>query len=106
MQLRTGAILQAYGIQVVPERTGKPGRPAAPYQGPPPNLTDVTVHKIRKKGRVVKIDCRVVFDTLEAVLAALARSLVSKAVKTSFVERHRSQPQRMEVSQELLFLQG
>ena len=43
------AILQAYGIEVVPERTGKPGRPATPYQVPPPNLTYATVHKIRKK---------------------------------------------------------
>ena len=82
------AILQAYGIEVVPERTGKPGRPATPYQVPPPNLTYATVHKIRKKGRVVKIDWRVVFGTVVAVRAALAKSLVSKAVNTSFVERH------------------
>ena len=82
------AILQAYGIEVVPEHTGKPGRPATPYQFPPPNLTYAQVHKIRKKGRVVKIDCRVVFGTVVAVRAALAMSLVSKAVNTSFVERH------------------
>ena len=36
----------------------------------------------------MKIDCRVVLGTVVAVLAALAMSLVSKAVKISFVERH------------------
>ena len=83
------AILQAYGIEVVPERTDKPGRPAVPYQIPPPNLTHATVHKTRTKGRVVKVDCRVVFGIVVAVRAALAMSMVSKAVNTSFVERHK-----------------
>ena len=82
------AILQAYGVEVVPERTGKPGRPAAPYKVPPDNLTYATVHKTRKKGRVVKIDYRVVFGTTAAVMAALVVSLVSSAINTSFVERH------------------
>jgi IS1 family transposase len=82
------AILQAYGIDVVPERTGKPGRPAAPYKVPPPDLTYATVHKTRKKGRVVTIDYRVVFGTEAAVAAALVGSLVSTAINTSFVERH------------------
>jgi IS1 family transposase len=82
------AILQAYGEEVVPERTGKPGRPAAPYKVAPPDLTYATVHKTRKNGRVVKIDYRVVFGTVVAVMAALAVSLVSKAINTSFVERH------------------
>ena len=44
--------------------------------------------KSAKKGRVVKIDWRLVFGTVVAVRAALALSLVSKAVNTSFVERH------------------
>jgi IS1 family transposase len=82
------AILQAYGEEVIPERTGKPGRPAAPYKVAPADLTYATVHKTRKKGRVVKIDYRVVFGTVVAVMAALAVSLVSKAINTSFVERH------------------
>src|ERR1022692_1896715 len=70
------------------ERKGKPGRPAAPYKLPPPDLTYATVHKTRKKGRVVKIDYRVVFGTVVTVMAALALSLVSKAINTAFVERH------------------
>jgi hypothetical protein len=71
------AILQAYGETVIPERTGKPGRPRAPYQVPPVDLNYATVHKTREKGRVVKIDFRVSFGTRATVLAALAQSLVS-----------------------------
>jgi IS1 family transposase len=81
-------ILQAYGTEVVPKRTGKPGRPAAPYKVPPSDLIYATVHKTRKKGRVVNIDYRVVFGTEAAVKAALLLSLVSTAINTSFVERH------------------
>jgi IS1 family transposase len=82
------AILETYGETVVPERTGKPGRPKAPYQVPPPALNYATVQKTREKGRVVKIDFRVIFGTLATVLAALALSRVSRAINTAFVERH------------------
>lgn len=82
------AILKAYGVEVQPKRTGKRGRPKKPYQAPPQELKYATVHKTRKKGRVVKIDYRVVFGTVAAVMAALALSLVSQAINTAFVERH------------------
>ena len=81
------AILNAYGQQVVPPRTGKPGRPQAPYTVAPPELRYATVHKTREKGRVVKVDFRVVFGTAVAVLAALAQSRVSKTINTAFIER-------------------
>ena len=81
------AILQAYGEEVVPQRTGKPGRPRNPYKVPPKKLRYATVHKTWKKGRVVKIDFRVIFGTVAAVMAALKRSRVSKAINTAFVER-------------------
>jgi IS1 family transposase len=81
-------ILKAYGEEVRPERTGKPGRPKKPYRAPPPALNYATVSKTREKGRVVKIDYRVVFGTMAAVMAALASSKVSKAINTAFVERH------------------
>jgi len=81
------AILNAYGTEVVPPRTGKPGRPKAPYKVAPPELRYATVHKTREKGRVVQVDFRVVFGTAVAVLAALAQSLVSKAINTAFIER-------------------
>lgn len=82
-------ILEAYGKTVAPQRTGKPGRPRQyPYKTPPADLKYATVHKTREKGRVVKIDYRVVFGTVVAVMAALALSPVSKAINTAFVERH------------------
>jgi IS1 family transposase len=81
-------LLEAYGTEIVPERTGKPGRPQLPYQVPPPEMNYATVHKTREQGRVVKIDFRVIFGTVASVLLALAASLVSSAVNTAFVERH------------------
>ena len=81
-------ILEAYGETVVPERTGKPGRPQQPYKIPPAGLQYATVHKTREKGRVTKIDSRVIFGTVATVMAALALSTVSTAINTAFVERH------------------
>ena len=73
------AILKAYGEEVTPPKTGKPGRPRGPHHVPPPELNYATVHKTREKGRVVKVDFRVIFGTVAAVTAALASSLLSLA---------------------------
>lgn len=81
-------ILEAYGETVVPERTGKPGRPQQPYKAAPTGLNYATVHKTREQGRVTKIDYRVIFGTIATVMAAVALSTVSKAINTAFVERH------------------
>jgi len=83
-----GAILEAFGEEVVPPRTGKPGRPRKPYKVAPKGLRYATVHKVRKNGRVAEVVRRVVFGTAAAVEAALADSRVSDTIKTSFVERH------------------
>jgi len=58
------AILKAYGEEIVPERTGKAGRPKAPYYEPSPDLRYATV------------------------MAALKLSKVSNKINTAFVERH------------------
>jgi hypothetical protein len=81
------AIRAVYGQEVQPRRTGRPGRPPQPYKRVPKGLKYATVHKTREKGRVVKVEPRVVFGTGAAVAAALALSLVSSAVNTVFVER-------------------
>ena len=81
------AVLRAFGDEVVPEPTGKPGRPRDPYFAPKPDLNYATVHKTREKGRVTKIDYRVIFGTVASVMAALGLSRASKAVNTAFVER-------------------
>jgi IS1 family transposase len=83
-----GAILEAFGTEVVPPRTGKPGRPRSPFKVAPAGLNYATVHKTRKKGRVVDVATRVIFGTAASVQAALARSAVSRTVNTAFVERH------------------
>src|SRR3954470_8895767 len=83
-----GAILEAFGTEVVPPRTGKPGRPRKPYKVAPAGLNYATVHKTRKKGRVVDVATRVIFGTAATVQAALAKSGVSRTVNTAFVERH------------------
>lgn len=83
-----GAILEVFGTEVVPPRTGKPGRPRKPYKVAPEGLNYATVHKTRAKGRVVAVATRVVFGTAAMVEAALLESGVSRTVNTSFVERH------------------
>jgi IS1 family transposase len=82
-----GAALDAYGVTITPPRTGKPGRPKAPYKVPAPGLRYATVVKTREKGRVVKVEFRVVFGSEAAVRAALMTSPVSRAINTAFVER-------------------
>ncbi len=82
------AILDTYGRRVVPERTGRPGRPKAPYKIAPKDLCYATVRKKREKGRVEEIVVGAVFGTLEAVERALKRSRVSRAINTAFIERH------------------
>jgi hypothetical protein len=82
-----GAILEVYGDTITPARSGKRGRPRKSYKVPPAGLTYATVHNTRSKGRVVKVEQRIIFGTVEAVGAALARSASSRAVNTSFVER-------------------
>jgi IS1 family transposase len=82
------AIRAAYGREIVPPRTGKPGRPAGPRIELPAELVYATVHKEREKNRVVRVDTRLVFGTLVALTLALAVSKVSRVVNTCFVERH------------------
>ena len=65
-----------------------PRRPKKPCYRPPKELVYATVHKTRRKGRVINIDSRTVFGTEEQVKDALVRSRCSRKVNTSFVERH------------------
>jgi len=83
-----GAILEAFGEVVVPPRTGRRGRPRRPYKVAPEGLNYATVHKARKKGRVVEVTTRVIFGTAATVAAALAASAASRTINTAFVERH------------------
>ena len=81
-------IQEVYGVEVVPERTGRRGRPAGPYKEVPEGLLYATVHKNREGNRVVSVETRLVYGTEEALTEALANSSVSERVNTFFVERH------------------
>jgi len=82
------ALLEVYGETVCPPRTGRRGRPRLPYQVPPPTLHYGTVHKTRRKGRVVRVEERVIFGDPDEVRALLARSAVSRKINTAFIERN------------------
>jgi IS1 family transposase len=81
------AILQAYGEEFTPPRPGGPGRPPKPRLVAPPGLVYATVHKTRRKGRVVDVRPHLVFGTAEELQHALETSPVSERVNTAFVER-------------------
>jgi len=81
------ALLDAYGEEVATTATGRPSRKMIPEKVLPPGMNYATVEKRRKKGRVVAIVTRVVFGTMAAVQAALAKSKVSRRINTSFLER-------------------
>ncbi|KPK75315.1 MAG: hypothetical protein AMJ79_11625, partial [Phycisphaerae bacterium SM23_30] len=78
------ALLKAYGRTVKPPRTGKRGHPKGSHLMAAPGLTYATVHKTRRKGRVVKITLRAVFGSKAQVAAAIATSAVSNTVNTAF----------------------
>jgi len=82
------AILEVYGEQYQPRRQGRRGRRPAPRKRPPQGLKYAAVHKTREHNRVVRVDRRVIYGTVTAVLAALAVSTASADVNTVYVERH------------------
>jgi IS1 family transposase len=82
------ALLKAYGKNTKVARTGKRGRPKGSRLVPAEGLKYATVHKIRRKGRVVKIDLRAIFGSKSDIEAAIKASAVSKTINTAFVERH------------------
>lgn len=81
------AILEVYGEMVPQPRRFRRGRPPGPRLEPPEGLVYATVHKTRKKGRVVRAESRLVYGTQQQLATALERSPVSKHVNTAFIER-------------------
>ena len=82
------AILTCYGEEYQPRRKGQRGRRPARRKRPPKGLKYATVHKTRKRNRVVEVTTRVIFGTAATVEAALVASAVSRTINTAFVERH------------------
>lgn len=81
------ALLEHYGIEEDVKRTGKRGRPRKPRKIQPPDLKYAQVVKHRRKGRVVKVELRVVFGDEKEVKEIIENSPVSRHINTSFVER-------------------
>jgi hypothetical protein len=82
------AILEVYGQEYQPRRQGGRGRRPRKRKRVPQGLRYATVHKTRENNRVVKVDRRVIFGTVSAVLAALAAAAAGTEVNTAYVERH------------------
>jgi hypothetical protein len=70
------ALLEVFGREEAPPRTGKPGRPAGPRVVPPEGMAYGTVHKTREKGRVVQVEAKAVFGDVPA-----------GGISTSYLER-------------------
>jgi len=71
---------------ILPEPTGRPGRPRNPEKVVDDDLDYATVHKTREKGRVVKVETKVVFGSKERIEKRLTE-LPGKTINTSYVER-------------------
>jgi hypothetical protein len=69
------ALLEVFGREEVPPRTGRPGRPSGPRVVPPEGMAYGTVHKTRERGRVVKVEERAVFGD------------IAGGISTSYLER-------------------
>lgn len=82
------AIASAYAREVPQPKRPGPGRPPKPKRVMPNDLCYATVHKTRKRGRVVQVARVLVFGTVALLASLLKRSKVSRTVNTSFVERH------------------
>jgi IS1 family transposase len=84
----TSAIEKAYAVEVPQPKSPGPGRPPGPKREMPKDLCYATVCKTREKGRVVEVVCKLVFGTVALLNALVSRSLVSRTINTSFVERN------------------
>lgn len=71
---------------IKPEPTGRPGRPRNPEKVVNEDLDYAIVHKTREKGRIVKVETKVVFGSAERI-AKRMEELLGKTINTSYVER-------------------
>ena len=58
-------LLEIYHEMVMEEPTGKRGRPRNPQIVPHVDLDYATVHKTREKGRVVKVERKIVYGVMQ-----------------------------------------
>jgi IS1 family transposase len=82
------ALLHAYGMWHQPQRQENRGRYPKPRLLPPPGLLYAQVVQTRAHGRIVQVDCKVVFGDPTAIAEKLTSLPTSATINTSFVERH------------------
>lgn len=82
------ALAQSHSTLIPVPHTGKRGRPKKPIPRIDPELMYATVHKTRKKGRVIKVERLIVFGKEQEIYNTLEHSPVSQTVNTSYVERN------------------
>jgi IS1 family transposase len=73
-----GALLDVFGEEVTPPRTGRAGRPAGPRVEPPSGMCYGRVVKHQRRGRLERVEVEVVFGELPP----------GAAISTSYLERH------------------
>ena len=71
---------------IAQEPTGQPGRPRSPEKIIDENLDYATVHKTREKGRIVKVETKVIFGSSARIEKRLEQ-LPGNKINTSYVER-------------------
>ena len=81
-------LLEVYGVPTPRRRRGCRGRHPKPRLTPPAGLLYATVHKHRRKGRVVGVSVERIYGSAEQLDRALAVSSVSSKVNIAFVERY------------------
>ena len=67
-------------------RTGKPGRPKKPGKVIDPEINYAVVHKTREKGKIVKVEKKIVFGSADSIESCLEKSM-SNTINTSYIER-------------------
>ena len=82
----TDGLKELFHTLIPPEPTGRPGRPRSPEKVVDQDLDYATVHKTREKGRVVKIEKKIVFGSSERIEKRI-KDLPSNTINTSYVER-------------------
>jgi IS1 family transposase len=84
----TQALLKVYGNTVFPPRSPGAGRPPNPKLVPPEELLYAQVVKQYKGNKLVGITRKVIFGDPQKLQNVLERSITSKKINTSFVERY------------------
>ena len=82
------ALAECYSTLIPVPSTGKRGQPKNPIIQIEPELKYATIHKTRDKGRIVKVEQRIMFGKEQDINKILENSPVSQTINTSFVERN------------------